>query len=139
MIIRIDDKERDDEDEMVLSLLSLLSLCASACMTSEATAQQSPGKYPEKSLRLILPFAPGGGTDLLARTLAQRLTETFGHSVVVDNRAGGGGTIGHEIAVRAAPDGYTLALTSGSYATNAALFKLPARALIRLAAYPNAY
>ncbi len=108
-----------------MKVFSLLALCATACMTREATAQQGAGKYPEKSLRLILPFAPGGGTDLLARTLAQRLTETFGHSVVVDNRSGGGGTIGHEIAVRAAPDGYTLALTSGSYATNAALFKLP--------------
>ena len=58
-----------------MKVFSLLALCTTACMTREATAQQGAGKYPEKSLRLILPFAPGGGTDLLARTLAQRLTE----------------------------------------------------------------
>lgn len=81
-------------------------------------------KYPTKPIRLIVPFPPGGGTDLMARAVAQKLTESFGVSVIVDNRPGAGGTIGAETVVRAAPDGYTMIVVSGSYATNAALFKL---------------
>ena len=82
------------------------------------------GDYPSKPVRLIVPFAPGGGTDIVARVLAQKLTESFKQTVIVDNRAGGGGTLGVETAVRASPDGYTMIIMSGSYATNAAMFKM---------------
>lgn len=94
-------------------------LCA-ALAVSIAHAQE----YPSKSVRMIVPFAPGGGTDIVARLLAQKLTEAFKQTVIVDNRAGGGGTIGVETAVRATPDGYTVIIMSGSYATNAAMFKM---------------
>ena len=106
--------------------MSKLARCTAAVLAmllamGGAHAQE---KYPNKPIRLIVPFPPGGGTDLMARVLAQKLTDAFGVSVIVDNRAGGGGSIGTETAVRANPDGYTMIVVSGSYAANAALYKL---------------
>ena len=87
-----------------------------------ALAQQG---YPTKPIRLIVPFPPGGQTDVVARTLSLKLADAFGQPVVVDNRPGAAGTIGAELAVKAPPDGYTFVMISTSYAANAALYKLP--------------
>ncbi len=81
--------------------------------------------YPARPVRLIVPAPPGGGLDIVARTLAQKLAEPFKQSVVVDNRPGAGGSVGVETVVRASPDGYTLMLVSAGYAANAAIYKLP--------------
>jgi tripartite-type tricarboxylate transporter receptor subunit TctC len=84
--------------------------------------------YPEKSIRFIAPYAPGGSTDLLTRALAQKLTESLGQTVVPDNRPGAGGNVGAEIAAKSAPDGYTILLAPVSpMAINVSLYgkKLP--------------
>ena len=83
--------------------------------------------YPDKPVRLVAPFVPGGPTDIIARVVAQRLSQAFGQTVVVDNRGGASGAIGCEIVARSAPDGYTLMIgSSGNLAVAPALFaKLP--------------
>jgi tripartite-type tricarboxylate transporter receptor subunit TctC len=79
--------------------------------------------YPERPITLIVPFAPGGPTDIIARILATALHASLGQAVIIDNRAGAAGNTGMGVAARAAPDGYTLLLTSTSIAVNPALFK----------------
>jgi len=80
--------------------------------------------WPSRPVTIILPFAAGGGTDLLSRTLAQHLTETFGQQFVVDNRAGAGGNVGAGVVAKAAPDGYTIMFgTPGPLANNKLMYK----------------
>ena len=88
-------------------------------------AAQAP-RYPTRPVRMIVPLPPGGSTDIVARIVAQKYTETWGQQVVVDNRPGAGTSLGSELAARAAPDGHTLLFASGSLATNVPLYpKLP--------------
>jgi len=80
--------------------------------------------YPVKPIRFVAPFAPGGGTDFIARVAAQKLTEAVMQQVIVENRPGAGGTLGAEVGAKAAPDGYTLTVIAGSYSVNPSLYKL---------------
>jgi len=92
-----------------------------------ASAYASAQTYPSKPIRLVVPFPPGGTTDILARDVGQRLTETLGQSVVIDNRPGAAGNVGSDIVAKSAPDGYTLLMcTVSSHAINPGLYsKLP--------------
>ncbi len=91
------------------------------CLAGASFAQ-----YPERAVRLVVPFAPGGGTDLTARLISQRLPDALGKQIIVDNRPGGAGNIGTELVARAEPDGHTLLLASLSTSVNVSLFpKLP--------------
>ncbi len=118
-------------------VLTLLTLAAPALVAAQA--------YPSRPLRLVVPSAPGGGTDILARVLATKLTEYLGQTVVVDNRAGAGTTIGIDNVAKAAPDGYTVLVTPSTLALNLWMYtKLPYDAirdlapLTQIAAVPNA-
>ena len=98
-------------------LCPLLLLASPLCLGSMAllaSGEASSQAYPTRPVRMIIPLAPGGGMDTIARGIAQKLTESLGYSVVVDNRGGGSGTIAAELVARSAPDGYTLIMLSAT-------------------------
>ncbi|MEG0051743.1 MAG: tripartite tricarboxylate transporter substrate binding protein [Comamonas sp.] len=110
----------------------LLGLVVTACPAASAFAQSN---YPSKPIRLIVPFPPGGGTDMIARAVAQKIAEQNKWNVVIDNRPGAGGNLGVDAAAKAAPDGYTLVMgQTSNLAINPTLYpKLPYKPLTDLA------
>jgi tripartite-type tricarboxylate transporter receptor subunit TctC len=94
-----------------------IALSAFALASAFAALPAGAQSYPTKPVRIIVPFAPGGATDIVTRVVGQKLNELWGQTVVVDNRAGAGGNIGGDLAAKANPDGYTLFMTSGSIVT----------------------
>lgn len=108
-----------------------MSLSKAACVIAAAlaagtTADSRAQAWPDRPIRLVVPSAPGGGTDLIARILADRFTKAWGQTVVVDNRAGAGGALGAQIVATAKPDGYTLLVGTGGHITiNPLLMDLP--------------
>jgi tripartite-type tricarboxylate transporter receptor subunit TctC len=105
-----------------------LAACAGGMLASwSAQAQPAPGaSYPEKPIRLVVPYPPGGGTDVIARIVQGRLQAVLGQQLVIDNRGGGGGSLGTDIVAKAPADGYTVLFTLSSHTINPAIYpKLP--------------
>ena len=96
-------------------------LAAAVCATLPTLAQSPAEKYPDRPIKIIVPFAPGGSTDILARVIGQKLTEQWGQPVIVETRPGAGSMIGTGAAAKADPDGYTLVIVVSNHATNPAL------------------
>ncbi|MGZ5123931.1 MAG: tripartite tricarboxylate transporter substrate binding protein [Burkholderiales bacterium] len=113
---------RNLKDRRVLVLLVMTAFVL--FNTIYKAAAQVP--YPNRAVRVVVPFPPGGGTDIISRTIAQRLTETWGQPVIIDNRGGANGIIGTDLGAKAKPDGYTLLVVIATHAINPSLYrKLP--------------
>lgn len=105
-----------------IQVLSALTLAVATCLPA---ASQAADNYPNRPVSLVVPFSPGGGTDISARILAERLGQTLGQTIVVDNKAGAGGQIAADLVARADPDGYTLLFAnSGMLSINPWIYKL---------------
>ena len=111
--------------------LAGIGLAAAACFVAlAAPGALAQGAYPVKAIRIIAPVQPGGGVDLVARQVGERLSKALGQPVVIENQSGGGGIVGSQATARAAPDGYTLMVGYvGTHGTNPAVRKLPYDAL----------
>ena len=108
------------------NLVTLLAGTMLAAWTPSGFPQAGGANFPTRPVRMVVAFTPGGGTDIIARLLAQKLTERWGQPVVVENRAGAAGNIGTEMVARSAPDGHTILMAFSSHASNPALYsKLP--------------
>jgi len=105
----------------ILPALALVIACAAA---AQPVSTGSGPAYPTRPIRIVVAAAPGGGTDFVARLMGGKLTESLGQQVFVENRPGAGSTIGYEFGVKAAPDGYTLTMITGSYSINPSLYPI---------------
>ena len=104
-----------------LMLRLMATTLACACLIAAPVARGQT--YPDKSVRIVVPYPPGGGADILARAIGQKLGAQWGQTVVIDNKAGAGGSIGTDAVAKASPDGYTLLMASPSHAINNSLYK----------------
>ena len=106
------------------NLTFVIATCLVGCVQAQTT---EPSRFPVRTVRVVVPFAPGGPSDLPARLVSQKLSESWGQQVVVDNRGGANGVVGVELVAKAPPDGHTLVMgTTGTHGINASLFaKLP--------------
>ncbi len=105
--------------------IGLMFSAGIAALSACIAYAQPAARFPAKSVRMIVPFPPGGSNDIVGRFMGQKLTERLGQQVVIDNRGGADGIIGTEVAARAPPDGHTILIASTSYSMNAVIHKLP--------------
>ncbi len=107
-------------------IISLVLAIASLLAAPLAAAQSAAQSFPNKPIRFVVPFPPGGGNDILARALAPKMSEILGQQVVIDNRAGAGGNIGADFVAKSPPDGYTIVIASNQVTMNPWIYsKLP--------------
>ena len=105
---------------------ALIALFGGSALVLATDATAVAQSFPTRPIRLIVPYPPGGGTDIVARVIGQRLQQSLGQPIVIDNRGGAGGTLGTAVAAKAAPDGYTLVLVPTSHVINPSIYaKLP--------------
>ncbi len=104
---------------MTINFRNGMTLAAALLFAGAAGAQP----YPSKIIRMIVPFAPGGNTDIIARAISHRMTEDLGQQIVIDNRGGAASTLGTDLAAKATPDGYTLLMVSSAHVINPAVWK----------------
>jgi len=109
------------QDNMTYMRLFLATLVTTVLLMISAQAAE----YPSRTIKMIIPFAPGGGSDTLGRVLAEKMGNELGATIIVENKPGASSIIGTEIVAKALPDGYTLLLTNGAIASNPTFFKLP--------------
>jgi tripartite-type tricarboxylate transporter receptor subunit TctC len=105
----------------MMKLTTKILLAAATVVAAPAVYAQ---QYPTKPVRIVVPFAPGGGSDFIARFMAQRLTAALGQQVIVENKPGAGGILGIEAGIKSPPDGYTLTLIASSYTVNPSVYKI---------------
>src|SRR4051812_5833028 len=101
---------------LIALLLGLTAIVAAAPCFAQ-------GAFPQRTIKIIVPFAAGGNTDVVARLIAQPMSEKLGQQVIIENKTGGGSTVGSEAVAKASPDGYTLLLSTVAHAVSPALFK----------------
>ncbi len=110
----------------MLCAVSIATLLSSSLVGAQTTAQSAAQAFPNKPIRFVVPFPPGGGNDILARALAPKMSEILGQQVVIDNRAGAGGNIGADFVAKSPPDGYTIVIASNQVTMNPWIYsKLP--------------
>jgi len=103
----------------------MVSALVSGIASSVAVSASGPSAYPSKPIRFVVPYPPGGGTDIIARIVQPKLSENLGQPIVIDNRGGAGGALGTEVTARSTPDGYTILFTLSSHTINPKVFKVP--------------
>jgi len=116
----------------------LITLCSALLMQLTSTVQAA--EYPTRTIRMVIPFAPGGGSDVLGRALADKMSGDLGVSIIVENKPGASSIIGTEAVAKAAPDGYTILLTNSAITSNPTFFKLPfdTQSLVAISKVANA-
>jgi tripartite-type tricarboxylate transporter receptor subunit TctC len=114
----------NDVEALMTGYGTLPCVLLAATLTLSASAPVVAQEYPTKPVKIVVAFPPGGGADLIARVVAQRLTTGFGQQFIVENKPGAGGSIGFRSGIMSPPDGYTLTIISSSYAVNPSLYKL---------------